>query len=609
MVATWVKKQKEKKTEIFMQTTTVNREHSNIASGPVSDGGTLVAEVFARQGVRFVYTLCGGHISPILVGADKLGIRVIDTRHEVTAVFAADATARLTGVPGVAVVTAGPGVTNTITAIKNAEMAQSPLVLIGGAAATLLKGRGALQDIDQISLLKPIVKWSASCKTVRSLVPTIEKAFAVAKSGVPGPVFVEIPVDLLYEQPLVESWTLDTVKGSSLAAKATRSYMQLHVRRTFAGAWERRAKTISRPEIQQPKPSQIKQIQRALEGAKRPLMVIGSQALLEPEHVAELAAGVRRLGVPVYLSGMARGLLGKDRLHIRHKRSKAMRQADVIILAGVPADFRMQYGQAIPKQAKYIAVNRSRDELRLNRRPTLGVLADPGETVRQLASAWPHGSKRWEAWHQSLTEVDQQRDAEIAEKGLIETDFVNPVALCQSIETAIADDSILIGDGGDFVGTASYIVRPRGPLRWLDPGAFGTLGAGGGFALAAKLVNPESEVWLLYGDGSCGYSLAEFDTFVRHNVPVIGIIGNDASWAQIAREQVEILGTPLSTELARTEYHISAQGLGAAGLCIDQPQAVGENLAQAKQLAAEGRPVLVNVMIGSTDFRKGSISM
>ena len=160
-------------------------------------GGILVGEVLAKHGVQFLYTLCGGHISPILIGAEAQGIRVVDTRHEVTAVFAADATARLTGVPGVAAVTAGPGMTNTITAVKNAQMAQSPVIILGGAAATLLKGRGALQDIDQISLLKPIVKMAAAVTRVRDIVPTLEKAFQVAQSGVPGPVFVELPVDLL----------------------------------------------------------------------------------------------------------------------------------------------------------------------------------------------------------------------------------------------------------------------------------------------------------------------------------------------------------------------------------------------------------------------------
>src|SRR5213596_474477 len=167
------------------------------------NGGEIIARVLQKQAVKFLFTLCGGHISPIFVSAQRLGIRVIDTRHEANAVFAADAVSRLTGVPGVAAVTAGPGLTNTITAIKNAQLAQSAVVLLGGAAATLLKGRGALQDIDQMALFAPHVKWAASAKAVRDLQPMLEKAFAVARSGVPGPVFLECPVDLLYDEPLV----------------------------------------------------------------------------------------------------------------------------------------------------------------------------------------------------------------------------------------------------------------------------------------------------------------------------------------------------------------------------------------------------------------------
>jgi len=215
----------------------------------------------------------------------------------------------------------------------------------------------------------------------------------------------------------------------------------------------------------------------------------------------------------------------------------------------------------------------------------------------------------WEAWHTTLAARNATRDAEIRQKGSEETGAVNPVWLCQQLETAVAEDSIFIGDGGDFVATASYIVRPRAPLTWLDPGAFGTLGAGGGFALAAKLCRPEAEVWLLYGDGSAGYSLAEFDTFARHGVAIIAVIGNDGSWAQIAREQVEVLGTPLGTELAQANYHQVAQGYGGEGFCVDDPAQVVEVLQKGKVAAGNGRPVLINVMLGKTDFRKGSISM
>ena len=571
------------------------------------NGGVLVGEVLQKQGVQFLYTLCGGHISPILVGAEAQGIRVIDVRHEATAVFAADATARLTGVPGVAAVTAGPGVTNTITALKNAQMAQSPLVLIGGSAATLLKGRGALQDIDQLALVRPIVKWARAAKKVRDIVPLLEEAFQTCQQGVPGPVFLEIPIDLLYPEDVVRSWTMGS-SGKGLAGKAMSLYFETHLRRTFGRAWEQRASDPPLVIPKLPASGEVQQVAKALSNAERPLLIIGSQALIDASHAEALQAAVQKLNIPTYLSGMARGLLGRDALHLRHKRSKALREADVIILAGVPADFRLGYGRSIPKRATYISINRSEEDLNKNRRPDIGILADPGAFLRTLAANWQPESS-WQTWHNTLIERDAARDAEISQTAEAETGLVNPVWLCQQLETAVAEDSVLIGDGGDFVATASYIVRPRGPLSWLDPGAFGTLGAGGGFALAAKLCRPDAEVWLLYGDGSAGYSLAEFDTFARHGVAIIALIGNDASWAQIARDQVEILGTPLGTDLAQTNYHVVAQGYGGDGFCVDDPVQLNEILAQGKAVAENGRPVLINVMIGKTDFRKGSISM
>jgi len=186
---------------------------------------------------------------------------------------------------------------------------------------------------------------------------------------------------------------------------------------------------------------------------------------------------------------------------------------------------------------------------------------------------------------------------------------VNPVHLLREIEAALPEDSVLVADGGDFVATASYVVRPRGPLRWLDPGPFGTLGVGAGFALGAKLCRPEAEVWLLYGDGSVGYSLAEVDTFVRHGIPAIAVIGNDAAWMQIAREQEEILGDDVGTVLARTDYHRAAEGLGGVGFELSAPERIGEVIRAAREAAAAGKPVTINAHIGRTSFRKGSISM
>jgi acetolactate synthase-1/2/3 large subunit len=571
-------------------------------------GGDLVAEFLLAQGTPFVFTLTGGHIAPILAGCRQRGIRVIDTRHEATAVFAADATARLTGRPGVAVVTAGPGVTNTLTAVKNAQMAQSPVVLIGGAAATALKGRGALQDIDQLALFRSVVKWSRSLRRVRDLVPALEEAFQQASAGVPGPVFVEIPIDLLYDEALVRQWYGLASGGRSLADRALKQYLRWHVGRIFGGR-PAPIRHVPPPAAPVPPAASVGAAASRLAKAQRPVIVVGSQAMLDVAAAEQLADALARIGAPVYLSGMARGLLGRDHpLHMRHRRREALREADLVLLAGVPCDFRLDYGRHIPRRACYLAANRSQAELRQNRRPDVTVHGDASLFVRMLAEQLPQ-APRWETWRASLRERDQQRDQEIAAQAQQPTRDLNPLHLCRTVDAALGPEALLVADGGDFVASAAYIVRPPGPLRWLDPGPFGTLGVGAGFALGAKLCRPEADVWVLFGDGALGYSLAEFDTFARHGLPVTAVVGNDGGWTQIAREQLLMLGDDVATVLAQCDYERAASGLGAAGFRLDDPELAEEVLAQARAAVAGGQPALVNALIGATDFRKGSISM
>lgn len=572
-------------------------------------GGDLIASVLAAQGTQFLFTLCGGHISPILTGCKARGIRVIDTRHEATAVFAADAVARLTGRPGVAAVTAGPGLTNTITAVKNAQIAQSPVVLLGGAAPTVLKGRGALQDIDQLALMRPHVKWAAAVRRVRDLAPAVERAYHEAQAGVPGPVFVECPIDLLYDEATVRQLYGAGSGGRSLADRAVKLYLGARVGRMFAGAANVHISGTIAPVPPRPDPATIAQVAERMRAAERPVVLVGSQALAHAPTAAALARALERLGVPVYLSGMARGLLGAEHpLQLRHKRREALRAADLVLLAGVACDFRLDYGRQIRRSACLVSANRSAHDLRLNRKPTIGALSDPAQFVCALADSLPTPPD-WRVWRAELRARDDAREAEIARQAQAPGAHVNPLHLCRSIEATHTPGAIIIGDGGDFVGTAAYIVRPGGPLQWLDPGAFGTLGVGAGFALAAKLLHPEAEVWALFGDGALGYSLTEFDTFARHGVPIIAVVGNDAGWTQIAREQIDILHDDVGTVLAPTSYHAAATGLGAAGLLLADPEFAEETLAQARALAAGGQPVLVNALLGKTDFRKGSISM
>lgn len=574
------------------------------------DGGKRVAEVFKRNGVQFVFTLVGGHVSPILVASKRAGIRVVDVRHEANAAFAADAVARLTGVPGVAVVTAGPGVTNTLTAIKNAQLAHSPLVLIGGATATMLRGRGSLQDIDQVSLMKPHVKWMARPNTLREVVPAVEEAFVRAQEGVPGPVFVELAVDLLYPESVVRDWSKKQIDkpnktlvehGLSAIVKSNLAY-----RFAFSGEPDFAPGATASPAIA-PR-EQIDKAAAMLRDAERPLVVLGSQTMLRPHRIGELVSALETLDIPVYLSGMARGLLGKGhKLQRRHKRRNALKEADVVLLSGVPNDFRLDYGSHVAR-ADLISVNLSKHDLRKNRRPELGVLADPCAFICAVAQAYGKGRDR-AAWFETLAKRDAAREEEIEGMAAEQSDFINPLRLCRRLDNYISDDAILVGDGGDFIATVAYTVSPRGPLQWLDPGVFGTLGVGAGFALGAKLVRPDADVWLLYGDGAAGFSIMEYDTFVRHNVPVISVIGNDAGWTQIERDQVVILEDDVACRLAYTDYQVIAQGCGAEGLLVDDEANVDATFERALELARAGKPVLINAKLGRSDFRKGSISI
>ena len=581
----------------------------------MAHGGDLIADVLARHGATHLFTLCGGHISPILTGAQARGLRVIDVRDEVNAVFAADAVARMTGTIGVAAVTAGPGVTNAVTALKNAQMAQSPVILFGGSTATLLKGRGALQDIDQLSIIKPMVKWATMVKTVPALVPTVERACQLAMEGVPGPVFIEVPVDLLYPEDVVRSWYEKETgmgKAKGIGAKALELYIKGHLYRQF------RAPTL--PEIHLPTrlPSlhgeaprgAIDRAADALKNAKQPVIVVGNQTMAGVKDPGRLARALGMLGAPVFLAGSSRGLLGRTHeLQFRHNRGAALKEADVVIVCGFPFDFRLGYGRGINKKATLIAANLSAHELRKNRRPDIAVEMHAGEFLIALADRISSAGDSWRGWLADLRGKEAKRDAEIAAKAAPKGELIDPLHLFMRMEEAMADDAVLVVDGGDFVATASYIVRPRAPLSWLDPGVFGTLGVGGGFALGASLVRPGREVWLIWGDGSSAYTLAEFDSFVRHGVAPIAVIGNDASWAQIAREQVEVLGTSLGCDLRRTDYHKVAEGYGGVGLVLTDPTRVDAVFAEAKAIAKGGRPVCINVHLRKTDFRKGSISI
>jgi acetolactate synthase-1/2/3 large subunit len=399
--------------------------------------------------------------------------------------------------------------------------------------------------------------------------------------------------------------------ASGFGAKALKLYLRGHLYKQFHAP----ALPVPGPfpELRVPKRTgegDIERVAQELGKAQRPALVIGSQALVNYRDPEALASAVRRLGIPTFLAGSARGLLGAESdIQFRHKRSAALKKADLVIVAGFPFDFRLGYGRSISSKATLVAANLNRTDLRKNRRPEIALEMHPGSFLEALANLAPDASGQWAPWFDTLREREEARDKEIRGKAITDGERVDPVDFFLKMEEQMDDDAVLVVDGGDFVATAAYILRPRKPLCWLDPGVFGTLGVGGGFAVGAGVCRKGQETWLIYGDGSSAYSLAELDTCVRHGLAPIAVIGTDGAWAQIAREQVEILGDSVGTVLNRCDYHKVAEGYGAKGLLLDDPTKIDETIAEAKSIAKSGVPVVLNVMINSSDFRKGSISM
>jgi len=578
-----------------------------------NNGGELVASVLKSHGVNFVFTLTGGHISPILKECKNKGIQIIDTRNEATAAFAADGVSRLTDQIGVAVVTAGPGVTNTITALRNAQIAESPLLLIGGAAATLLKGKGSLQDVEQINLLKNVCKKVFSCTKLDQIQSTIKKAIYLAKEGVPGPVFVEIPIDLLYSKELIiQNAGLNKPK-KSLFGKLVDFYISMKINRIFAKSYfyyfDNKPKNIKEEEISS---SSIFQAEKLIFKSSKPIIVVGSQVINQKLDINNFVQDFVDLGLPVYLSSSARGLFSDNYdLQFYHNRSKALRESDLIILLGVSCDFRLDYGKVLNKNAKIISVNINKEALYLNQplfwKADLSIHGNPVNFINQLNIIYdPLDKNIYDKWINTLKEREATRENKILKMSEESTPMINPIKLCKNINKIIKKKTIVIVDGGDFAATAAYTIKPQGPLQWMDPGPFGTLGVGAGFALAAKLCKPNYDVIIIYGDGAAGYSLVEYDTFKRHDLNIVSIIGNDACWSQILREQIEILKDDVACNLEYSDYQKIGESFDCQGYLLKNDSDLDK---LPNILNNINQPTIINCLISKTDFRKGSISV
>jgi acetolactate synthase-1/2/3 large subunit len=540
-------------------------------------GGRLVSRALKRHGVSHLFTLCGGHIQPIYDGCLDDGIRVVDVRHEQTAGHAADGYARVTGKPGVCAVTAGPGVTDVVTAVANAQRAGIPMVILGGAGPKALCDMGSLQDMDTVTLMRPISKWSQQVTESRRLVEYIDSAFRVAQAGVPGPVYLELPLDVLLgggDDP------------GELGAPST-------------------------PPRAAGDPNAIARAAEMLASAERPTFIVGSQIRFSPARDA-LRKFSEAVEAPFFLNGMARGGLPQSSANLMARsRRVAISQADVVVVFGTPFDFRLDYGRAIPASTKVIQVDLDGAELGRNRGVDVAIQGDSGLVFEQLHAALGDKAPRRTAWLSTVRAAEDKARGKMAAEIVATASPPNPLALSAAIGKRLGPNDVVIGDGGDFVATFANVVPVEWPQLWMDPGPLGTLGVGPGYAMAAKLLRPESRVWLIFGDGSFGLHALEFEAMARQKIPVIAVIGNDAGWTQIRRGQIEMYGAQraVATGLDYTRYERVVDAIGGHGEWVDSWDALSPALDRAIAAADDGKPACINVKVAGSDFRKGAISV
>jgi acetolactate synthase-1/2/3 large subunit len=547
--------------------------------------GRITAQALKNEGVSHLFTLCGGHIQSIYDGCVDLGIRVVDFRHEQAAAHAAEGWARATGQVGVAAVTAGPGVTDAVTAVANAQRSGVPMLLIGGQGPRALSEMGSLQEMDHVGLMKSITRWSATVPESRRIPDYLTTAFRKARSGVPGPVFLEMPLDIL----------MDFVDESTV------SYPAQYLSDAATGG----------------DPAAVERAARLLAEAKRPVAIVGSQLWWSARKSA-FSEWRRAFAVPCFVNGMARGSVGRaDPFAFKQCRGKALVEADVVIVFGTPLDFRIGYGRPpkVADDSRFVQVDLDGQELGRNRPCEIGIVGDTGLVMAQMLEAFHGGgialSDRG-PWMEKLRAWEAKDEAKIAVEAGSDAVPVNPLRLCRELASVLDERAVIVGDGGDIVGTGAKILEVGAMGQWMDPGPLGTLGVGPSFAMAAKLANPDRDVVILYGDGSFGLNGMEFESCARQKIGIVGVIGNDAAWMQILRGQRMIYGDErlVATKLDFTRYDRMVEALGGRGFWVEQPGELKATLSEALRVARqESIPALVNVKIGGSEFRKDAISV
>jgi acetolactate synthase-1/2/3 large subunit len=523
-------------------------------------GGDLALAVLREHGVDTLFTLSGGHIFPLYDAAHTTGVRILDTRHEATAVFAAEGVAKLTGKPGVAALTAGPGVTNGVSAVTSAHFNASPVVVLGGRAPQWRWGAGSLQEFDHVPLFAPITRHAATVTSAEAIPGDVRTALAAALTPHRGPVFLDFPMDVIFGRATVE------------------------------------LPALFEPTPLEPDPDDVRKAAQLIAGAVKPVVIAGSDVYGGGAADA-LVAFAEALRVPVFMNGMGRGCVPADHeLAFARSRRLATTAADVVVVVGTPLDFRLGFGDFGGAQVVHIVDAPSQRATHVT--PAVSPAGDLGLILTGIAE-YPGDRADHEPWLAELRAAEDAARAKEVDALEADTDPIKPSRVYGELRGALDRDAVVIGDGGDFVSYAGKYLDASTPGCWMDPGPYGCLGTGLGYAIAARLSRPDSQVCLLLGDGAAGFSLMDVDTLVRHQLPVVMVMGNNGMWGLEKHPMRALYGYDVAADLQPgLRYDDVVSALGGAGETVTAAKEVGPALRRAFD---SGVPYLVNVLTDPAD--------
>jgi acetolactate synthase-1/2/3 large subunit len=539
-------------------------------------GGRLIARRLKAHGVSHLFTLSGGHLFSIYDGCREEGIAIVDVRHESTAAFAAEGWAKVTREAGVCALTAGPGVTNGMSAMASAQANHSPMVVLGGRAPALRWGQGSLQEIDHVPFVRPLAKLAATASSTEEIPGLVDDAFAAAGTPHGGPAFVDFPLDYVFMEAAEPSGDAGDAgeAGDGEAGGAVRG---------GPGSAEGAA---------------VERAAELLRGAERPVIMAGTDLYWGHGEEALLSLA-ETLRIPVFLNGLARGCVPADHeLFFSRARSAALKGADVALVVGVPMDFRLAFGAAFGEDTEIVVIDAAEPERRHPRAVAAECYGLIPETLSELRAGACAAALPSEGWIGELRVIEEERRA--GERAEFEDGRspLHPMRLYAELAKTLDRDAIVIGDGGDFVSYAGRVIDSYRPGCWLDPGPFGCLGTGPGYALAAKLAHPERQVVMMLGDGAFGFSGMEFDTLARHGVNVVGVMGNNGIWALEKHPMEFLYGYSVAADLRPgTRYDEVVVALGGHGELVERPEQVAPAVERA---FSAGLPALVNVLTDPT---------